>query len=232
MKFATTKKRIVQYLDYKGVTKKDFFNKTGIKRGFLDSDKLKGSVSDIFLTSIIANYDDIRLEWLLTGNGNMIEEGKQTEVIPYQTNYMKVAKVPIHAQAGFLNGYGDEAYMDELPTEYWEVDKEYKGNYVVFEVKGDSMDDNTINSILEGDRILCREILRHHWHNKLHINKWNFVIVHKDEGIIVKRIIDHNVESSIITCHSLNTYYEDFKVNLNDVIALFNVVDMKRTLRL
>jgi phage repressor protein C with HTH and peptisase S24 domain len=181
--------------------------------------------------SLFCEYYKISTKWLLMGKGEMIL-GKENEALPIKQNLMKVVRVPIHAQAGFLNGYGDEAYMDELPFEYWEVDKEYKGNYVVFEVKGDSMDDNSVDSILDGDRILCREIMQHHWTHKLHISKWNFVIVHKKEGIIVKRIIRHDVEKGLIICHSLNPYYDDFEVNLSDVIALFNVVDMKRTLRL
>ncbi|SFW11303.1 Peptidase S24-like [Sinomicrobium oceani] len=157
---------------------------------------------------------------------------KNNEVGKVSYNLMEVPHVPIHAQAGFLSGYGDQAYMDELPKQFWEVDREYKGHYVCFEVKGDSMDDNSSEAILEGDKVLCREIQRHHWQYKLHINQWNFVIVHKDEGIIIKRITDHDVEKGVVTCHSLNPYYDDFKLNLNDVIALFNVVDLKRSLRL
>lgn len=158
------------------------------------------------------------------------EKGNVSYGMP--SNFMEVPIIPIHAQAGLLSGYGDTAYWDGLPTEIWEVDKEYKGNYVVFEVKGDSMDNNSVESILEGDRILCREIQQHHWKYKLHINKWNFVVVHKDEGIIVKRITEHNVDTGDITCHSINPYYDDIKVNLKDVIALYNVVDLKRNLRL
>ncbi len=157
---------------------------------------------------------------------------REVEAVEIPLNYIKVPVIPIHAQAGFLSGYGDTAYWDGLPNEIWEVDKQYKGDYVVFEVKGDSMDDNSVNAILEGDRILCREIGRQHWQNKLHINKWNFVIVHREEGIIVKRITEHDVDKGVIKCHSLNSYYEDFEVNLNDVIALYNVVDLKRNLRL
>ncbi len=167
----------------------------------------------------------------------IINNGEQSvyfknEAIEISPNYIKVPTIPVHAQAGFLAGYGDEAYWSGLPTEIWEVDREYKGNYVVFEVRGDSMDDNSVNAILEGDRILCREIQQQHWYNKLHVNKWNFVIVHREEGVIIKRITEHDVENGVITCHSLNPYYDDFKVNLKDVVALYNVVDLKRNLRL
>ncbi|MEM9142266.1 MAG: S24 family peptidase, partial [Bacteroidota bacterium] len=158
------------------------------------------------------------------------ENGDEAQPIPVK--YKEVPVIPVHAQAGFLSGYGDEAFWGGLPTEVWEVDREYKGHYVVFEVRGDSMDDNSVEAILEGDRILCREIQQHHWDNKLHINKWNFVIAHREAGIIVKRIIEHDVDRGRITCHSLNPYYEDFEVDLTDVVALFNVVDLKRNLRL
>ncbi|MBP7174577.1 MAG: hypothetical protein KBA33_11025 [Cloacibacterium sp.] len=73
MKIATTKQRIIQYLDYKGIKVREFLEKTDIKRGFLDSDKLESSVSDIFITKIIANYSDLNIHWLLTGEGEMIK---------------------------------------------------------------------------------------------------------------------------------------------------------------
>lgn len=72
MNFATTKERILEYLNFKGIKVSSFLVETEIKRGFLDSDKLKSSVSDIFLTKIIAKYPDLNLIWLLTGKGPMI----------------------------------------------------------------------------------------------------------------------------------------------------------------
>ena len=48
--------------------------KTGIKRGFLDTDKLDSSVSDMFLAKIIAVFPELNIEWLLTGEGEMLRE--------------------------------------------------------------------------------------------------------------------------------------------------------------
>lgn len=148
-------------------------------------------------------------------------------------HFMRVPVVPVNAYAGFLNGYFDESYMEEMPYEYWEVDREYRGRYVVFEVKGDSMDDGSRESIFEHDKLLCREVQLHLFQDsKLHINKWNFVIMHREKGIVVKRIIAHDVEKKMITLHSLNPFYEDYTVSLTDVVAVFNVVDLKRSLKL
>jgi len=226
--------KITELLKDKGITQKEFAEKIGVKQSYISKlARNEVGVGSSVLEKIAINYPDINLKWFLDiPNEGMLSNSKDDESVQIPVNYIKVPTIPIHAQAGFLNGYGDEAYWDGLPTEIWEVDREYKGNYVVFEVKGDSMDDNSVGAILEGDRILCREIMQQHWMNKLHINKWNFVIVHREEGIIVKRITEHNVEQGIITCHSLNTYYDDFQVDLRDVIALYNVVDLKRNLRL
>lgn len=81
MNFASTKERILKYLDYKGISKADFYILTGIKRGLLDADKLKSAVSDVFIAKIIAVYPDISLNWLITGRGDMLKEAPGEEVL-------------------------------------------------------------------------------------------------------------------------------------------------------
>jgi hypothetical protein len=139
-------------------------------------------------------------------------------------NYMNIPFVPIHAQAGYMIGYGDQEYIDELPTIPIIVDRSYKGKYRVFEVEGDSMDDGSRNALYDGDKILCRDVSRELWTSRLHINDWYFVIVHKTEGIIVKKITEHNTDTGDITCHSLNPIFRDRTLSLNDISELYNVI--------
>ena len=56
------------------------------------------------------------------------------------------------------------------------------------------------------------------------------MIVHED-GIVVKRIIDHDVENHTITVHSLNELYPDRTIDLSEVKQIFNVVEMQRPRR-
>lgn len=77
MKIASTKERLIQYIENHNIKIKKFYEQTRIKRGFLDSDKLKSAVSDRFL-AIIINFPDINLEWLITGKGEMLKK--------YETN--------------------------------------------------------------------------------------------------------------------------------------------------
>lgn len=74
----TTKDRIIQFIGYKNISKSIFLSTTKIKRGFLDKDKLGASVSDTLLAKIIAAYPELSLEWLITGNGNMLNKAKGT----------------------------------------------------------------------------------------------------------------------------------------------------------
>ena len=149
------------------------------------------------------------------------------------SNYMDVPIVPACAYAGYLRGYGDPEFMDTLPTMPVLIDKNYKGHYMIFEVKGDSMFNDSSNSLMSGDMIMAREVRQEYWQSKLHYKNWYFVIVHRTDGILVKQITDHNVETGEITCHSLNPLYEDFTLNLSDVTALYNVVSLvSREMRL
>jgi phage repressor protein C with HTH and peptisase S24 domain len=142
---------------------------------------------------------------------------------------MYVPMVNQYAYAGYMRGYTDAEYIDSLPKMPWIVDREYKGEYFTFEVRGDSMDDGTRDSYVEGDLLLCREISRSHWvQSKLHIKKWDFVIVHKTDGILVKRIVEHNVDKGSLKLSSLNELYPDVDVKLKDIAKIFNVVQVMR----
>lgn len=74
MKIATTKERILQFIEYKGISKQAFFKETGLKRGFLDADKLQTSIPDTFIATIIASYPEINPLWLILGEGSMIKD--------------------------------------------------------------------------------------------------------------------------------------------------------------
>lgn len=182
-------------------------------------------ISSTMANSIIAVYPEFNLNWLLTGNGDFLKQSIETNAKEItDLNFMQVPFVPIYAQGGYPKGYGDMEYIESLPTIPVIVDKNYRGKYRVFEVSGDSMDDSSRNALYDGDKILCREVKRELWSCKLHIKKYLFVVVHKIDGITVKQITEHDVETGDILCHPLNPIFEDFSLNLNDVAELYNVI--------
>lgn len=227
------------YLIFKGIisTQQDIANKMNVSKSNI-SRALNGDekyLTEKFLIRFNNAFDNIfNIQWLLTGEGEMLNTPNQPSDEASPIDEPIILRVPLvsqYAQAGYLCGYADAAYMATLPTIPYIVDHEAQGHYVAFEVKGDSMNDGTEDAILEGDRLLCREIMPHLWaDSKLHIRKWDFVIVHT-EGILVKRIIDHDVEKHTITIHSLNSMYPDKVINLADVKQIFNVIELQRPRR-
>lgn len=85
MILATTKTRILEFLDKKGISRPEFYSNTKIKRGLLDSDKLSATVPDTAIAKIIAIYPDLNIVWLLTGEGSML----QSQNPPVQNNLVE-----------------------------------------------------------------------------------------------------------------------------------------------
>lgn len=104
--------------------------------------------------------------------------------VPF-SDFMETDFLPIEAQAGYLDGLETQD-MPKLETML--IPKEFeKGNYLVVEINGDSMDDGSKRSIVDGDRVLVKELDRVHWKNKLHF-KQNLFVIMSNEGIVCKQI--------------------------------------------
>lgn len=219
----STQKDIAKLMGYNNSTNVNYAFKGNVRyltEGFLK--RFNSAFGDIFSE-----------EWLLTGEEKMLTAamGANNEVMPILQDIVYIPLVNQYAQAGYLDGYTDITFLDQLPQIPFIVDKEGHGRYIAFEVKGDSMNDGTEESYLEGDRLYCREIAPYLWAtSKLHLRKWDFVIVHTD-GIIVKRIIEHDVENHTITIHSLNDMYSDKTIDLCEVKQIFNVIESVRPRR-
>ena len=214
---------------------KDFGEKIGIKQAYLSEiESGKKPLTEELYNNIIEVFgmDKVSEHFISTNDSDVIANKNTNEAVPLNQNFIiNVPLVNQYAQAGYICGFQDAAYIATLPTIPFIIDHEAKGNYVAFEVRGDSMNDGTEESYLEGDRLLCREIAPYLWaESKLHIRKWDFVIVHEG-GILVKRIIDHNVENHTITIHSLNDMYPDRVIDLAEVKQIFNVIELQRPRR-
>lgn len=232
------KERVVKFLEHLKIGQKKFEIATGLANGFVSS--IGEGISTKSVNKIAKTYPELNTNWLLTGEGQMLKgDNKSTSksngspanvsVDMGDQILMMVPLVPQDAVAGYLNGYADPEYLEELTKVPWVVDKEHKGTYMTFTVRNNSMRDGTEAGYKEGDKVLGREIPRDMWRNKLHLNKWtDFVIVHKTDGALLKQIIDHDITKGIITLHSLNSDYKDFTVKLDDLLQLFNVVQVAR----
>lgn len=85
----TTKEKMLQYLDTKGISKGDFYKKTGFSNGFLTAGKHIGSDN---LKIIIDNYPDLSLEWLVMDKGDMIIGDKNLNN-PMSNDFIEMQKM-------------------------------------------------------------------------------------------------------------------------------------------
>ena len=238
---------------YKIDSDAEFARYLGIKPQTLNSWRVRNTLDYDLLS---AKCVDINMDWIIRGAGDMLKSKKiesnayeigripkiEESNIEYNSNnqfidlgngyyQMLVPLIGHYAYGGYLTGFSDTEFIEELPKFPIIVKKQHKGIYRAFNVRGESMNNNTSESIIQGDVAIGRRVEKEYWKSKLHLTKWqDFVIVHQD-GILIKRIIDHNVETGIITCESLNQdkdFYPNLKIHLTEVNELFNIIQIVR----
>ena len=69
----TSRDRIIQFVEYKKISKNKFYKETGLSNGFLDKNNHPGADK---LEQIIYTYPNINPEWLLTGKGEMLRNAE------------------------------------------------------------------------------------------------------------------------------------------------------------
>ncbi|NDV68268.1 helix-turn-helix transcriptional regulator [Dysgonomonas sp. 25] len=191
--------------------------------------------------AILATYFGVNEQWLSTGEGDMesIATSKADEpflITKSGTKYyqmengkyrMRVPFIPVKAYAKYVDEVRDADFWGKGFEEFdFVVDQIGHGRYYAFEIKGDSMDDDSKRSISNGDIVLARELSQEYWRSKLRTEDFPNWIIVLDNTILCKQIIEQDMEQCAITCHSLNPSpeYADFKLNLNDVRQLCNIV--------
>ena len=193
-------------------------------------------------------FPEISVEWLLSGEGEMIKE--TDEVSPKDAYKPHEARqevkrrplgsriiqtlpvIPIEAKAGIGKGflYDRDCSQDvvDINSEYdtMEVvlERETSDRYRLFRVKGDSMTDGTFRSLCAGDIILCREVYTEDWsYGLINTRSPYVVIVIEEEGVLIKQLTKHDKKNETISLHSLNSTYKDLTIDLKKVRAFYYV---------
>lgn len=72
------KRRILQFVETLGISKRAFYLHVGISRGTLESET---GITEEVLAKFIAAYSDISIEWLITGKGTMLKSANAPVVV-------------------------------------------------------------------------------------------------------------------------------------------------------
>lgn len=221
--------RIMRIADYKGYKNPNDFAKNGL--GWASPEKINRLKDGVKMPSVeilleISNkFDEINSEWLLLGKGPMLKNETRPSVeiitptkvkgrdlmpkvvVVDDADNDRIPLVPVKAQAGYLNGYGDPEYIEKLPT--YSVPTLRNGTYRMFQVGGHSM-----YPTLQNNSYVVGEFVEN-W-EQMSDNRI-YVVVTSTEGIIVKRVINRLKEYESLYCKSDNRDYPHISVNVQDI---------------
>lgn len=77
-KFSPIKQRILQFIEYLQISKREFYAETGISRGTLESST---SITEETLAKFIDKYQNISPAWLLLGDGEIIQKPEENKLM-------------------------------------------------------------------------------------------------------------------------------------------------------
>lgn len=196
----------------RGWTQEEFAYKLGIKRSLIGAYEEERAEPRIDILEKLGDMFKLTLDDLLRKDlsevkGNYLAKRRQQKLMS-ENNLIHF--VPVKAAAGYLAGYADTEFIDELNT--FTLPMLAGGNYRAFEIIGDSMLPTPSGSIIVGEKI-----------NSLDDTKNNqaCIVVSRNEGIVYKRVERNNRNKSKITLVSDNPSYQPYQVNAEDILELW-----------
>jgi transcriptional regulator with XRE-family HTH domain len=197
----------------RGWTQEEFAVKLGIKRSLIGAYEEERAdprlevleiAGDIFKLSL----DELLLKDLSNTGSNYLAKRRQQKMMTADRNIIHF--VPVKAAAGYLAGYADSEFIDELNT--FTLPMLSGGNYRAFEIIGDSMMPTPSGSIIVGEKIDNTDEVK---------NDQAYIVVSRHEGIVYKRIVKSNKAKNKLTLVSDNPQYQPYQVNTEDVVELW-----------
>lgn len=197
----------------RGWTQEEFAQKINIKRSLVGAYEEERADPRLDVLEIVADIfkltlDELLLKDLSDTGSTYLAKRRQQKMMVADRNLIHF--VPIKAAAGYLAGYGDSEFIDELNTFTLPMLK--GGNYRAFEIIGDSMLPTPSGSIIVGEKL-----------DDMSEVKTNaaYIVVSRNEGIVYKRVVKNNKTKSKVSLVSDNPVYQPYQVNTEDIIELW-----------
>lgn len=204
-------------------TQGDFADRIGIKRSLvgayeegradprlnnlLNMSKVFRVSVDNLLTKDLTRMDLKAIEALNEADGNM----KVLSITVDQDDKEYIDLIPQKASAGYLNGYADPHYLEEMPK-FQLPNLPRNSTYRAFEITGDSMLPIKPGTVVIGEYIDGLSNIR---------NGKCYIVLSKEEGIVYKRVFDYTQEHGQLFLVSDNKAYSPYRIDASDVIEIW-----------
>lgn len=197
----------------RGWTQEEFANKLKIKRSLIGAYEEERAEPRLDILENVCSMfkltlDEIFLKDLSSEKtGTYLEKRRQLKMDePSQV----IEFVPVKAAAGYLAGYADPEFIDELNT--FTLPMLAPGKYRAFEIVGDSMLPTPSGSVIVGEKVEDVDDVK---------PNNTYVVVSKGEGIVYKRIMKNNRLKNKFTMISDNAQYEPYNINTDEIIEMW-----------
>lgn len=200
----------------RGWTQEEFAAKLKVKRSLVgayeeERAEPKLEVLEVLSSIFKLSLDELLLKDLTAAKGSNYME--QRRKLKMASESVIIHLVPVKAAAGYLAGYGDPDFLDELNT--FTLPMLAPGNYRAFEIMGDSMLPTPSGSVIVGERVETLEEVK---------NSNTYVVLTKNEGVVYKRIMKNIKQKNKITLISDNPIYEPYQVSSDEVLEAWKAV--------
>lgn len=196
----------------KGLTQEEFAMKLQIKRSLLGAYEEERAEPRLDVLEIVSDEFGISLDDLLrsdlTGSDSNYLSKRRQQKMGGGTN--QIHFVPMKAAAGYLAGYADEEFIDELNT--FTLPMMGSGQFRAFEIIGDSMLPTPSGSIIVGQKAECLDEIK---------ANTPCIVVSRSEGIVYKRVSRTAKDKSRVTLTSDNPAYQPYDVQAGDILELW-----------
>jgi len=196
----------------RGWTQEEFATKLGIKRSLVGAYEeeraepridILETISDLFKVTL----DDLLRKDLSEVKGNYLAKRRQLKMMS-ESNVIHF--VPVKAAAGYLAGYADTEFLDELNT--FTLPMLSGGTYRAFEIVGDSMLPTPSGSVIVGSKAVGLDEVK---------NNQPCIVLSRTEGIVYKRVVRNNKVKNKITLVSDNPSFQPYQVNSEDILEIW-----------
>jgi transcriptional regulator with XRE-family HTH domain len=209
---STAGKNLKYLRKLRGWTQEEFATKLQIKRSLLGAYEEERAEPRIDVLEMVGEIFKLTLDELLLKDlgdtkGNYLAK-RRAQKLSAGTN--EIQFVPVKAAAGYLAGYADPEFIDELNT--FTLPMLAPGQYRAFEIVGDSMLPTPSGSIIVGEKIEDINDVK---------NNFTYIVVSRNEGIVYKRVMKNNRSKNKYTLVSDNPTYQPYQVNGEDIIEVW-----------
>ena len=167
---------------------------------------------DTLISKDITNLSLMQIEKL--GKAQKSTSTKVLSITVNEKDEEFIDLIPQKASAGYMNGYADPEYLEELPK-FQLPNLPKNGTFRAFEITGDSMLPLRPGTIVVGRYLEELSDIK---------NGRCYVILSKEEGVVYKRIFDYTQEHGKLFLVSDNKAYSPYEIPASDVLEIWEAI--------